>query len=689
MFTDLLQKKGIQWSAIDNLEQRRDIALQELTQLPVLWIWDSIEPVTGFPAGTESAWSTTEQDELVDFLRTATDHPDTKAKFLLTSRRDERVWLHGLPMRVPVPHMPMQERMALTKALAEKQGHKISEVEDWRPLLRYTQGNPLTITVLVNQALVQGLTTHDKIEQFVADLTAGETQFADVDESEGRTRSLTASLRYGFENGFSEDERKILALLHLFQGCVSASTLAYMGTEDQDWAVDAVRAMTPEQGIVMLDRAAQAGLLTAVGEGVYTIHPALPWYFGQLFAAYYAAAREHIERAYVAATGHWGQYFHEQAWEGNPNDLAPLALEEDNLLAARRLALEHGWLKGIVTTMEGLSGLLLRVGRKAEWQTLVEEIIPTFVDPATDLACAGVDEDSWGLVTSYRVLLAKDARLWLDAERLAHLYIDLLRRRARERGEAAGMQSAEAYSRDAAQKLALFLCTLGEIQIEQGKSEGLQALTEAADLLEHIGDRCNASVVALSLGTAYADLPSIRDLDKAEMWYKRSLDSMVDGDDFRKSFVLGNLSSITLDRFHEGMDAGAPEVLQILLLFTAGDYCRRALALLPADAFPELAKLHNLLGNIYAGNVQPDRARACYDYSIALHEQVGDVLGAAITRENVALLLAPLRRFDDALVYAEAALRGFQSIPNAEDRVQRAQQLIDHINRDMQGGNSP
>ncbi len=75
------------WDAITDLDERRDAALQVLEQIPILWIWDNVEPIAGFPKGTPSAWSDLEQRELADFLR---DARTTKAKFLLTSRRDER-----------------------------------------------------------------------------------------------------------------------------------------------------------------------------------------------------------------------------------------------------------------------------------------------------------------------------------------------------------------------------------------------------------------------------------------------------------------------------------------------------------------------------------------------------------------------------------------------------------------------
>ena len=94
--------------------------LQVLAQVPVLWIWDNVEPVTGFPAGTPSAWTTPEQDELAGFLRDLAQQ--SRCKVLLTSRRDEQAWLGGLPSRFQLPPMPMRERLQLAAALAERHG---------------------------------------------------------------------------------------------------------------------------------------------------------------------------------------------------------------------------------------------------------------------------------------------------------------------------------------------------------------------------------------------------------------------------------------------------------------------------------------------------------------------------------------------------------------------------------------
>ena len=86
----------------------------------------------------------------------------------------------------------MQDRIQLARALVEKHGRRLTDVDDWRPLLRFTGGHPLTITVLVGQALRDKLKTRDEIEAFVERLRKGEAAFED-EADQGRNRSLGAT----------------------------------------------------------------------------------------------------------------------------------------------------------------------------------------------------------------------------------------------------------------------------------------------------------------------------------------------------------------------------------------------------------------------------------------------------------------------------------------------------------------
>src|SRR5207302_1307615 len=128
---------------------------------------------------------------------------------------------------------------------------------------------------------------------------------------------------------------------------------------------------TREVGIALLDRAAEVGLLTALGGGYYRIHPALPWFFRRLFDQYYSGTRIAATRAFVEAMGELGNYYMHQYEEGNRNVIGALAAEEANLLHARRLARSHGWWDGVISTMQGLRPLYVHTGQRAEWSRLV------------------------------------------------------------------------------------------------------------------------------------------------------------------------------------------------------------------------------------------------------------------------------------------------------------------------------
>ncbi|MHC4620438.1 MAG: tetratricopeptide repeat protein [Planctomycetota bacterium] len=656
IFGPLLERAGVNWSAIIETGEMRDIALQVLRQVPGLWIWDNVEPVAGFPAGTQSAWSEEEQWELVDFLR---DGRETRARFLLTSRRDEREWLGDeLPMRITVPPMPMAERVQLARGLAERYGRRLEDVEDWRPLLKFTKGNPLTVTVLVGQALREGLKSKSDVEGFVEKLQKGEATFAD-EQSQGRSKSLGASLSYGFEQAFGENERKKLALLHLFQGFVDVDGLKLMGDREVDWGLAELRGLTREAGIRLLDKAAEVGLLTAHGGGYYSIHPALPWFFKGLFDKYYAAQAEAASRAFVEAMGELGDYYIRQYEGGKREVIGALRAEEANLLYARQLAVEHGWWDAVMGTMQGLHELYDHTGRRAEWKRLVEETLPDFVDPATDGPLPG-REDHWSIVTYYRVRLAEGELQWLEAERLQRIRVEW----DRERAVAALEKRTEALDRverNLIRTLGTSLHGLGQIQRGRGEAVCVESYKEALELAEGICEQAGTAICAFNLGHAYVGIGDIRDLDKAEEWYRRSLELRDEGDRLGKAHCLAELGSVAYERFDEARDAGRSKEEVLRHLNEALRQYQRALEMLPADAVDGLAVVQMQLGNIYGDAGDVNRALEHYREAIRYREMQGNLYGAGQTRYNVALDLYDAGRFTDALEYARAALRNFES----------------------------
>jgi hypothetical protein len=372
LFGQALEGAGIHWDAITDPTQRRSIALQVLQQVPVLWIWDNIEPITGFPAGTASDWSAAEQQELRAFLAAARD---TKAKFLLTSRRDEKAWLGELPRRVAVPAMPMQERLQLAGAIVERRPKRLADLPELTPLLRFTRGNPLTILVTLGEALRAGIDTPARLDVFVTTLQRGEVAFQD-EASEGRSKSLGASLSYGFKSTFTEDERKVLALLHLFQGFVNVNVLRVMGDPETVPRGGARanprtrhRAARPCRRNRPAQRPWQRLLRHPPGAALV-----FPRAVRTRFSRGHRRRQPRPPRLRRGAMGELGNYYIKTYEEGHRDVLSAVAAEEDNLLAAWRLARVHGWWRSVISAMHGLHVLYGATGRRAAWRRLVDEV---------------------------------------------------------------------------------------------------------------------------------------------------------------------------------------------------------------------------------------------------------------------------------------------------------------------------
>lgn len=698
VFGRALEQSGIHWLALPD-EARRDVALQVLAQIPVMWIWDNVEPVAGFPAGTPSAWSTEEQQALADFLRSARN---TKAKFLLTSRRDERGWLGDeLPMRIKVPPMPMQERVQLARALSEKHGRRLTDVEDWLPLLRFTAGNPLTITVLAGQVLRDSLKTKEQMAAFVAQLRAGEKVFAD-EESEGRSKSLGVSLSYGFKHAFTDAERPQLALLHLFQGFVDVDVLKALGDPKADWCLPAVRGLTREAGIALLDRAAEIGLLIAHGAGYYSIHPALPWFFKNFFERYFPKReptqnvlpqnpgdrdlQESAIHAYVKAVGDVSTYYQHQFASGDSRAVTALNAEESNLMNALQMARSHLWHDSIIDLMSGIAALYRYRGRKMEWKTLVDAILDTFVDEQTNMAKAGLEEH-WITVMGWRGTIARELKDFEDADRV----FNLLLKSARLSAAPTLKNSNNSFTQSDSLSLfrlsnALFL--LGTFQGESLNPSCVASLSEAFDICIQLDNREGASSAAFHLGHAYMDIPTLRDFTKADDWYRKSLDLGDKGNRLKYATRLHELGQVCYARFSElsRSDERRNDVLTELVN-KAAEFAYEALDVLPEDATEQRMYVHHLLGNIYDDAGDTENALDNYRKAIRLSEGRDDIDAAAKFCREVARCLLRANRLQDALEYANESLRKLQKLgQGATSAVTMSQQLVDVVRDAMRTG---
>jgi tetratricopeptide (TPR) repeat protein len=684
-FGPALERSGVQWAALDD-RQRRQVAIQVLAQVPVLWVWDNVEPVAGFPAGSPSVWTRDEQDELISFLRDLKQ--STRCKVLLTSRREERAWLGDLPARVALPPMPMLERLELAQAVVRRQtgsAQAFLEVEDWRPLLAFTQGNPLTVTVLARQAVRRGYVTRKQIEGLVEQLRGGAAAVTD-DAAQGRDASLAASLDYGFTQAFTDDDRAILALLSLFQGFIDVDSLRIMGNPAQAGEpVPAVAGLDREAGIRLLDRAAEVGLLTAYGGGHYDIHPAIPWHlhtlFQQNYGPYGTPTADTAIRAWATAISQLGDYYLRQYDAGHADFIGVLEAEEANLLRARQLALTRGWHDLVIGPMQGLRSLYEHTGRAVEWRRLVDELVAEFTDPDTG-GPLPAREDQWGILTSYRVRIARAARDWPVARQLQDAAIAFDRQRAAA-ALVAPPGELDKEQRNLIKNLAIDLFDIGQILREQGDPNCVQPYTESMELDQRIGDRYGAGVVAFNLGHAYKNIRALRDLDQAEHWYQRFLELLEERDTLLRARVTIQLGHIAYERFLDARDAEVPDEELLKYLSGAITAYYEALDLFPDDAVGDLAAAFGALGNVYRRAGQTDQALAHYVKAIHYDERQDNRYRAGGTRLTIADTLAAAGRRGDALLYARASLRDLEAVgPGAAVLADRARQLITQIEQE-------
>ncbi|MCC6359352.1 MAG: CHAT domain-containing protein [Phycisphaerales bacterium] len=674
-FAPALQASGIDWNATNDNSVRCQLVLQILQHFPVLWIWDNVEPVTGFPDGTESAWTPAEQVELADFLKQISIAKGMKARVLVTSRRDEQAWLGGVPQRVEMPRMSLSDSASLARSLGNERKIAREDVADWQALLRYCNGNPLTLRVVVGQAIRMKLSGREQIARFVEAIRSGEQAIEDTDGREGRDKSLGASLDYGIRHSFKDEELPVIALLHLFQGTVMVDVLEAMGKVG-DHALPELAGKAREDLVSLLDRARETGLLTHLGENWYGIHPALPWFLRQRFVRCYdgQAGRSTSAaalRAWTEAIGELGAYYNSEYIEGNPQLIGSLELEEANLLHARRIARRHGWWDSVIGAMQGLRHIHYFQGRISEWSRLVAEITPDYCT-STDAPFAG-REDQYCSVMEYRVLLAiLHNRDLVQAAVLQEKVVEWIRQRA---APALALPPAAALSveqRNHLRALAVSIGTFGQILKEQGRSDCVAAYEEAIRHAQRIQDAVVEATSHFNLGHAYKDIPEIRNLDAAEAAYRRELPLLNPNDLSGRASTNFQIGAVHHERFRESLQRSEVRESALIHAQAAEAHYLQALTPSPGSSFVDLGPRHAQLANLYSELRAFDHARVHFEKAIQCYERADNRYDAGRVRLDMAglyataawLEAAPLRKRDllsRAQAYAQAAVRDFRN----------------------------
>ncbi len=256
-------------------EQQEALVRQYLQTNPCLLIWDNFEPVNGFPTGNEPLVSEEERDKLKRFLKQLRGG---KSWVLITSRREEP-WLDCGYSLINLRGLSSADAAELAAKILQTVGVERKNLPaEYLELLKLLGGHPLSLRVVLPHLKTQ------TPSQLIEALRRGLDTFKGVEE-EGRDKSLTVSLDYSFTK-LSQKAQRHLPFLALFSERVDADWLGRFSESPDNEYGQAYRAVFGENlqkadWLQLLNEAAAAGIVEYLGESVYKIHPALPWYLRQ------------------------------------------------------------------------------------------------------------------------------------------------------------------------------------------------------------------------------------------------------------------------------------------------------------------------------------------------------------------------------------------------------------------------
>ena len=698
-FDQALEKAGYQWATLPP-EERLEVALHVLNQIPVLWIWDNISGVDNETG--RSPWTPGQQQELSSFLRVARE---TQAKFLLTSRPAAHEWLGGLPTRLDLPPLPVRECLQLTRALVEKHGSSLSDVDDWRQVLKFSDGNPLVVRCLVERMVDDGIESTPKVRSFVETLRS---RVSGAAGEEKKRTAVDAALEHILSQGLNRNEQRIVALLHLFHSVVDVRRLAAMGEGDESAIPPHVsdlrefrelRKEDPDSTV--LDRMVALGLMAKESTGVYSIQSALPPFLEKLFDHEFSAEGDAgkgkrifsslrgrsqsqtappstlAARAYVRAFSEFGLDLFLQFRKGRSEAAVELAADEANLRHACDLARRFEWWDLISGCIHGLGALFEGSDRVSEWQDFFDEMIVECAlhDTTEALPDRGL---YWRAVAEQGAFSALKRNRVHHAEKLQRLCLIWDREQVSPFLDEA-VETLQESQKATLERYALSLYRMGGVVRRQGFPEP-NIDEEAVNLEERLGAKETASRWAFELGLEYTDNASLRNLESAERWLQRSLELKEEDDRPGKGACCAELGRISWERFGEARKANRLQAALLRFLNDARQHYLRALENDPPDDWAHLAAHNQELGHICFSLGDLGRALPYYRESIRYFERGGNTEEVAQTQFALALSLRDANRMVEARKFAQDACSNFKKLPDRDpELMKRAERSLESI----------
>ena len=605
-------------------DQRTGVVEEFLRERRALLIWDNFESVRSLPdpAAATPPLDETGCGQLGGFLHRLA--AGARSTVLITTRTTE-TWLDdtspvgpGTLRRITVGGLLPQEAAEYANELlgpypaaaTRRASRSFGELMEW------LDGHPLSMRLVLPhlattgpKALLAGL-------QGIGPLPGWD---------EGQTRrfaSLPASLSYSYAH-LSPAGQQLLTAVCLFHGVADATMLALLSRVDG--IPERFAGITREKWAAALDAAAEAGLLTALGGGMYRIHPALPAYLAALWRtrepAGYETQRAAATRALLTAHAALGEWLHQQITSGDAGlAYTIIGLQQRTMGHLLGYALDHEHWNQAQAIAQPLNEYWKARGLYAEadaWTNRVRLAVedPGGAPPALDSPAGGL----WLFLTG--------------AQATRQIYSGQLAKGERTHREILAMLEAQPDSPARQNQLAVTYHLIGSAALEQSRlNEAEDWYTRSLAIEEELGNRPG-------LASSYHQLGRVAQLrgrlDEAEDWYTRAAAIREE---------LGDRPGLA-DSYHQlGMVAQDRGRLD-----EAEAWYTRSLAIKEelADR-PKLASSYHHLGMVAQDRGRLDEAEGWYTRSLAIREDLGDRPGLVGSYHQLGMVAQDWVRLDEA-----------------------------------------
>ncbi|MEH2199516.1 tetratricopeptide repeat protein [Nostoc sp.] len=622
-------------------EQQEDVVRQYLQTNPCLLIWDNFEPVNGFPTGNEPLLSGEERNKLKRFLK---ELRGGNSWVLITSRREEP-WLDCGYSLINLRGLSQADAQELAAKILQTVGvEKKNLPAEYLELLKLLGGHPFSLRVVLPH-----LKTQTPV-QLIEALRRGLDTFRGQEE-EGREKSLTVSLDYSFAK-LSERTRQHLPFLGLFCDRVAVPTLQtlienFEHNFRQLYCVVFGENLQKVDWIKILNEASVAGILEDLGQTIYKIHPALPWYLRQQLNT--MASQEvinELEKKLLIFYALFADNFRGKLV--NNANLATFVLEaeEPNLLQNLYLAEQQKEWACAQDILQALRELYKRSGRNPEFTCLRNRNLKQIGINLVDVKAKG--QDAFAFWIYLRNTIAEEAVQKWELEIATKIYQEILD----------ALTALNDYSMN--EKIAVLLNNLGSVAEKQKQFEQAQSFyLKALKIKEDAGDLHKAASTYHNLGVLAQNQNKF---DQALDYYLKALKIYQDAGDLYKSagtyHQLGRLAQ-TQQQFDQALDY----YLKALKIYQDTEDRQNA------------AHQYHQLGRVAQQYGQFNQARIYYLSAMKIDEDIEDWHSAATDYHQLGMLAQEERQFDEANAYYLKALKIYENLGDSYNAASEYHQL--------------